>query len=112
MSKKFQYTPVALAITLALSHAASAADVEIKAPPGGSVVLRNSDGTVTVLIADSTGTVRIPGLPTSSGASAGVVCYDAAGVLTIVILIALIGLLAQSAIAAFEARLLHWHHRR
>ena len=38
--------------------------------------------------------------------------YDAAGVLTIVILIALIGLLAQSAIAAFEARLLHWPHRR
>lgn len=38
--------------------------------------------------------------------------YDAAGVLTIIILIALIGLLAQSMIAAFESRYLHWHHRK
>lgn len=38
--------------------------------------------------------------------------YDAAGVLTIIIVIALLGLLAQTAIAAFETRFLHWHHRK
>jgi len=38
--------------------------------------------------------------------------YDAAGVLTIIIVIALLGLLAQTAIAAFENRYLQWHHRK
>ncbi len=38
--------------------------------------------------------------------------FDTAGVLAVVVVIALLGLLAQSAIAAFEAKFLHWHHRK
>lgn len=82
MSKKFHYTPLALAVTLALAGAAPvvpAADIEIKAPAGGAVVIRNSDGTVLVLSADSAGNVRVPALPASASATAGVVCFDANG---------------------------------
>lgn len=85
MKYQFRHRQVALAVAATLTVSGTqlyAADVEIKAPPGGSVVIRNSDGTVLVLSADSAGNVRIPGLPASSGTIAGVVCYDAAGVLT------------------------------
>lgn len=37
--------------------------------------------------------------------------FDTAGVLAVVMVICLVGLLAQSIIAALEARYLHWHHR-
>lgn len=37
--------------------------------------------------------------------------FDTAGVMAIVVVICLVGLIAQSLIAAFEARVLHWHHR-
>jgi len=83
MHKNFRHRPVAIAISLALAGAlpatSSAADVEIKAPAGGSVVIRNADGTVLVLSADSAGNVRVPGLPSSTTATAGVVCFDATG---------------------------------
>ena len=77
-------TPIAAAVTVALlgigaSAPTLAADVEIKAPAGGSVVIRNADGTVLVLSADSAGNVRVPGLPASATATAGVVCFDASG---------------------------------
>lgn len=38
--------------------------------------------------------------------------FDTAGVLTVVVVVCLLGLLAQSLIAALEARFLHWHLRR
>lgn len=81
---KRRLTPVAAAISIALlgmggSAPTLAADVEIKAPAGGSVVIRNADGTVLVLSADSAGNVRVPGLPGSAAATAGVVCFDASG---------------------------------
>jgi len=58
-----------------------AADIEIKAPPGGRVVIKNADGTTMAFIADSNGNVTIPALPASSTASTNIVCFDAAGLL-------------------------------
>lgn len=38
--------------------------------------------------------------------------FDSTGLLTVVVVVCLLGLAAQSLIAALEARYLHWHHRR
>jgi ABC-type nitrate/sulfonate/bicarbonate transport system permease component len=38
--------------------------------------------------------------------------FDSAGLLTVVVVVCLLGLAAQSLIAALERRFLHWHHRR
>ena len=71
----------ALAIFVAFNVNAHAADVEIKAPPGGKVVVKDSTGTTTPLIIDGAGPVTVPGLPASTVVSAGVVCFDANGTL-------------------------------
>ena len=58
-----------------------AADLEIKAPPGGKVVVKDATGAATRLIIDGAGPVTLPGLPASVTVSAGVVCSDATGTL-------------------------------
>jgi Collagen triple helix repeat (20 copies) len=87
MKQQFRLSPLsaalvaALAISTSMTQGAYAADVEIKAPPGGRVVIKNADGTITAFTADSNGNVVIPGLPASSTASTNIVCFDAAGLL-------------------------------
>lgn len=54
MSKQFRSSPLAVAVALALGgnlSGAVAADVEIKAPPGGSVVVRDASGALLLLSA-------------------------------------------------------------
>ena len=70
-----------LAMIAAVTVNAYAADVEIKVPPGGKVVVKDSTGTSTALIVDGAGPVTVPGLPASTVVSAGVVCFDANGTL-------------------------------
>ena len=82
MNRTFSRSLIASVISSSFvlsAGAVFAADVEIKAPPGGRVVVKNADGTVTVLIADGNGNVTLPALPASAAASAGIVCFDAAG---------------------------------
>jgi len=70
-----------LATFTAFAVSAHAADIEIKAPPGGKVLIKDSTGTTTPLIVDGAGPVTVPGLPASAVVSAGVVCFDANGTL-------------------------------
>jgi hypothetical protein len=79
----FKRTVIAAAIgaSLLMASAMAQSDVEIKAPPGGRVVIKNANGSITVLTADSSGNVAIPGLPASSTTSTNIVCFDAAGLL-------------------------------
>lgn len=78
-----QYVRAAVIAALAVASAnLYAVDLEMKAPPGGRVAIKNADGSLTMLIVDpTTGTVILPTLPGSTAASAGVVCFDATGAL-------------------------------
>ena len=80
---RLKYVRIAVISALAIASAnLYAVDLEIKAPPGGRVAVKNADGSLTTLLIDpTTGTVILPGLPGSTAASAGVVCFDAAGAL-------------------------------
>ena len=70
-----------LATFTAFAVSARAADIEIKAPPGGKVLIKDATGATTPLIVDGAGPVTLPGLPASTVVSAGVVCFDANGTL-------------------------------
>lgn len=84
MNKPFRRDPLALAVAVALATGgayAYAADVEIKAPPGGKVVVKDATGATTLLSIDPSGIIVVPGLPGSNGTLLGVVCFDLAGTL-------------------------------
>ncbi|MBC7709042.1 MAG: collagen-like protein [Rhizobacter sp.] len=84
MTLKVSFSPLhaaLLATFTAFAVSAHAADLEIKAPPGGKVLIKDSTGATTPLIIDGAGPVTVPGLPASTVVSAGVVCFDANGTL-------------------------------
>jgi len=84
MKSTLRLSPVRIAVLAALVLAtpyAFAADVEIKAPPGGKVVIKDSTGATTLLTVDPSGLIIVPGLPATSGTSAGIVCFDSSGTL-------------------------------
>ena len=63
--RPFQKTQIAVATALLLAGtAAMAADVELQAPPGGNVVVKDSAGTVRLQVQGS-GPVTIPNLVTA-----------------------------------------------
>jgi len=69
--------PLALAVALAVAgSAAIAADVEIRAPAGGGVVIKDSTAAI-LLRADGTGPITIPNLITA-GQKNRVACFDSA----------------------------------
>ncbi len=74
MNKQFRRNQLALAVAVALATGSGytlAADVEIKAPPGGKVVVKDASGATTLLTIDPSGVVIVPALPGSSGTSSG-----------------------------------------
>lgn len=84
MISSFQQSPLRVAILLALatfSAYSSAADIELKAPPGGRVVVKDATGATVQLMVDAAGVVTVPALVGSGTTSLNVVCFDAAGAL-------------------------------
>ena len=88
MNTPFRPSPLRAAIIAAIAAVspmayplAFAADLELKAPPGGRVVVKDPTGATVQFIVDANGQITIPGLTASSTASLNVVCFDAAGAL-------------------------------
>ena len=84
MNSSFKQSPLRVAILLALaafSAYSSAADIELKAPPGGRVVVKDATGATVQLMVDAAGVVTVPALVGSGTTSLNVVCFDAAGAL-------------------------------
>ncbi len=82
MNRFVPRSPLALAVACVLGAAALpavAADITLTAPAGGGVVFKGPSSTLMGI--DAAGKVQVPALPSTTGTQAGVVCYDAGGVL-------------------------------
>ena len=82
MNRSICRSPLALAAACVLGATALpavAADITLTAPAGGGVVFKGPSSTLMGI--DAAGKVQVPALPSTTGTQAGVVCYDAGGVL-------------------------------